>query len=486
MQNNLKDKTLKGTAWSFVDNFITIGVTFIVNIILARILSPEEFGLIGIITIFTAVFNSIVDCGFSSALIRKNNVTDLDYNTIFIFNIVFSVVLAVFLFLSAPLVAHFFSNETLSPLLKVMSVIVIINGFAIIQRTQLVKNVNFKTQAKISLVSATLSGAIGIGMALYGFGVWSLAAQLILKQLFNTILLWIYGKWRPRLEFSVASFKELFSFGWKLLASGIIDTIWNEIYTVVIGKCYSPATLGQYSKAVQFKNLCSNNLLGVVQRVYYPILSSIKEDKERLLSVTSRITQATMFLSVVLMLGLSAASENVIVVLIGEKWLEAAKYLQIICFYGMLFPLQSINLDLLKVAGRSDIHLYLEIVKKIIGIGPLLLGIFINIEWMLWGSLIYNIINYFLNSYFVGKHVGYTTSMQLNDLYGIFGLGLIMFMLVLLVGNIFTSYLLSLVLQIVVGALVVNLGSRIFKIRSYYQIIDIIKQYTHSFIGRKR
>lgn len=484
MSDNLKQKTLKGTAWSFVDNFITIGITFVVNIILARILSPAEFGLIGIITVFTAVFNSIVDCGFSSALIRKTNATSVDYNTIFYFNLLFSFFLAAALFFCSPIIADFFTNDELTPLLKAMSSIIIINGFAIIQRTILTKNVNFRTQAKISLISASTSGIIGITMAVSGGGVWSLAAQLISKQLLNTILLWVFNKWRPKKEFSFQSFKELFNFGWKLLASGIIDTIWNEIYTVVIGKFYTPATLGQYSKAVQFKNLCSNNLLSVVQRVYYPIFSSIKDERERLISVSSRMLKITMYISVVLMLGLSAASQNVILVLIGEKWLEAAKYLQIICFYGMLFPLQSINLDLLKVVGRSDIHLYLEIIKKIIGIGPLVIGIYISIEWMLWGSLVYNIINFFLNSYYVGRKVGYTSRMQIKDLTGIFVLGLTMFSIVLLLNNVTNTPIVSLLIQIIVGGLYVVIISEIFKFDSFLQIVDIAKTYSRKFTKR--
>lgn len=481
MSQNLKDKTLKGTIWSFVDNFITIGITFVVNIILARILSPSEFGLIGIITVFTAVFNSIVDCGFSSALIRKANTTSVDYNTIFYFNIIFSFLLASSLFFCSPLIASFFSSEELTPLLKTMSSIIIINGFAIIQRTILTKNVNFKIQAKISLISATTSGIIGVSMAVSGCGVWSLASQLIAKQLFNTILLWIFNKWRPRKEFSFRSFNELFSFGWKLLASGIIDTIWNEIYTIVIGKFYTPATLGQYSKAVQFKNLCSNNLLSVVQRVYYPIFSSIKDERERLIHVSSKMLKITMFISVVLMLGLSAASNNVILVLIGEKWLESARYLQIICFYGMLFPLQSINLDLLKVVGRSDIHLYLEIIKKIIGIGPLLLGVYIGIEWMLWGSLIYNIINFFLNSYYVGREVGYSSRMQIIDLKEIFAIGLSMYFVVLFLNDITTIPLMSLFIQIIVGGAYVIAISFFLKLDSYTQIVEIIKTYTNKY-----
>ena len=220
-EESLRGKTVKGVGWSFIDSFAGQGITFLVGLVLARLLTPEEYGLIGIVTIFIAVFNSIVDSGFSNALIRKNDAKDIDYNTVFITNMVFSVVLFFALFFSAPFIADFFSRPQLSPLLKVMASIVIINAFAIIQRTLLVKRIDFKTQTKISLVSSITSGVVGIGMAYCGYGVWSLAGQQISRQLLNTLFLWIFTKWYPKLQFSWSSFKELFGFGWKLLVSSL-------------------------------------------------------------------------------------------------------------------------------------------------------------------------------------------------------------------------------------------------------------------------
>lgn len=477
---SLKDKTARGASWSFIDNFITIGITFIINIILARLLSPDEFGLVGIITIFISVFNSIVDCGFSSALIRKTDVKNIDYNTIFIFNLFFSIALSLVLCFAAPLVASYFNLPNLNLLLKVMSVIIVVNGVSIVQTTILVRNIDFKTQARNSLISSSLSGAISVVMAFHGSGVWSLVAQQIIKQLINSMLLWRFSKWHPKLEFSRESFKEQFSFGWKLLVSGIIDTVWNEIYTVVIGKCYSASTLGQYSKSVQFKNLFSNNLTFIVQRVYYPALSSIKNEYDKLLEVSRRVTKVTMFVAIMLMLFVSAASDNIILTLIGEKWMPAAKYLRIISLYGMLFPLQSMNLDLLKVKGRSDLHLYLEIAKKIIGVAPLLLGIFINIEAMLWGSVGYNIINFFLNSYFVGKEMGYRSIMQLRDMLPSFVLGVVMFFCVFSISFLkLKTPFFSLLIQGVVFVVIIILSGEIFKINAYLETRNLTLYFTN-------
>lgn len=249
MAESLTNKTVKGVSWSFIDSISSQGITFLVGLLLARLLTPEDYGLIGIIAIFIAVFNSIVDSGFSNALIRKVDATDKGYNTVFVSNMVVSVVLCFILYLTSPLVADFFERPQLDALLKVMSSVVIINAFAIIQRTLLVKRIDFKTQTKISLISSIASGVVGIGMALKGMGVWLLVGQQISRQLLNTLFLWIYAHWYPKLQFSIESFKELFGFGWKLLVSGLIDTVWKEIYRVVIGKCYSPATLGLYTRA---------------------------------------------------------------------------------------------------------------------------------------------------------------------------------------------------------------------------------------------
>lgn len=473
MSESLKNKTVKGVSWSFVDNIANQGITFLVGLILARILTPEEYGLIGIITIFIAVFNSIVDSGFSNALIRKSDAKDIDFNTVFISNMVMSVVLFFALFFSASFIADFFSQPQLKPLTQVMASIVIINAFAIIQRTILVKNIDFKTQTKVSLIASITSGVVGVGMAFYGLGVWSLVGQQISRQSLNTLFLWFYAKWYPKLQFSWQSFKELFGFGWKLLVSGLIDTVWREIYQVVIGKCYSAATLGQYTRAHHFSSIFSSNLSTIIQRVSFPVLSAIQDDKERLKEGYRRVIKVTMLVTFVLMLGLAAVSKPMIQVLVGEQWLIAAGFLPIICLQMMLYPLHSINLNMLQVQGRSDLFLKLEIIKKCVAVIPLLLGIFINIYWMLWGSVVTGIFAYYLNSYYSGKFLNYSMMAQVKDILPSFGIAVITATMAYGVSWLPLSPFILLPLQLFVGAIVTIALCEWTKLEEYKEIKKI-------------
>lgn len=472
-EETLRGKTIKGARWSLIDNIANQGITFLVGLVLARLLTPEEYGLIGIITIFIAVFNSIVDSGFSNALIRKTDARDIDYNTVFITNLVVSVVLFFALFFSAPFIADFFSQPLLKPLSQVMASIVIINAFAIIQRTLLVKRIDFKTQTKISLISSITSGVIGIGMAFYGYGVWSLAGQQISRQLLNTIFLWVYARWYPKLQFSWNSFKELFGFGWKLLVSSLIDTVWKEIYQVVIGKCYSSATLGQYTRAQQFGSIFSSNLNSIIQRVSYPVLSSIQNDKERLKQAYRRVIKVTMLVTFTLMLGLAAVSKPMIQVLVGDQWLMAASLLPIICFQMMLYPLHSLNLNMLQVQGRSDLFLRLEIIKKCVAVIPILLGIFIDIYWMLWGSVCTGFFAYYLNSYYSGKYLNYSMMAQLKDILPSFGVAALMAVVTYIVSLLPLSPYLLLPLQLLVGTIVTVLLCECFRLEEYRELKGI-------------
>lgn len=474
MAKSLKNKAVKGVGWSFADNIFNQGITFVVGLVLARILTPQEYGLIGIITIFIAIFNSIVDSGFSNALIRKNDVKDIDYNTVFITNLVLSLILFAIMFLSAPLIAEFFNQQELIPLTRVMSCIVIINAFAIIQRTILVKNIDFKTQTKVSLIASLISGSIGIYMAVSGFGVWSLVAQQISRQMLNSILLWIWAKWYPKLEFSINSFKELFGFGWKLLLSGLISTVWNEIYQVVIGKCYSPATLGQYTRAHQFGSIFSSNLTAVVQRVSYPILSEIKDDKIRLKYTYKKVIKVTMLLTFSCMLGLAAIAEPMIVSLIGVQWLSAVPFLQIICLSMMFYPLHAINLNMLQVQGRSDLFLKLEILKKIIAIGPLILGIFINIYWMLFGSVLIGMVSYYLNAFYSGSFLNYSIGEQIRDILPSFGVSAFMATIVYGLSYINISPIPLLFILIFVGFAIEIALCELLQIEAYMEIKNIV------------
>ena len=416
MTESLKNKTVKGVGWSFIDNLSSSGITFLVGLILARLLTPSEYGIMAILTIFIAVSNSIVDSGFSNALIRKTDARRVDYNTVFLFNLLISGLLYVVLFLAAPAISRFFKEPVLVEVMRVIGWVLVINALAIIPRTLFVKEVNFKTQTKVSLIASISSGVIGIGMALAGLGVWSLVGQQLSRQLLNTLFLWIYCTWRPAWEFSMQSFKELFGFGSKLLLSGLLDTVFKEIYSLVIGRCYTSAQLGQYTRASQFNQIFSSNLTSVIQRVSYPVLSSIQNEPERLREAYRKVIKSTMLISFACMLGLAAVARPLILILIGEKWLPAVGFLQIICFSGMLYPLHAINLNILQVKGRSDLFLRLEIIKKIIAVGPLVLGVLFSIEYMLWGSVCTSLIAYFLNSYYSADLINYPTKEQIKDI----------------------------------------------------------------------
>ena len=416
MSDSLRHKTIHGVGWSFVDNISSSGITFLVGLVLARLLTRAEYGVMAMIAIFIAISNSIIDSGFSNALIRKTHVERVDYNTVFYFNLTVSILIYIFLYLAAPIISVFFKEPILVEVTRVMGWILIINALAIIPRTQFVRDVNFKTQTKVSLISSVSSGFIGIGMALGGLGVWSLVGQQLSRQLLNTLFLWLYSKWHPVWEFSMKSFKELFGFGSKLLLSGLLDTIYKNIYYIVIGRFYTSAQLGQYTRAEQFNTIFSSNLTSVVQRVSYPVLSSIQEEPERLREAYRKIIKITMMVTFACMLGLAAVSKSLIVILIGDKWLPAVYFLQIICFSGMLYPLHAINLNMIQVRGRSDLILKLEVIKKIIAIVPIIIGVFCGIEYMLWGSVLTSFIAYFLNSRYSASLIFYPTKEQIKDI----------------------------------------------------------------------
>ena len=474
MSESLKKKTVRGTFWSAVDSVSSQGVTFLVGLVLARLLTPHEYGLIGYIMILVAVLNSIVDSGFSNALIRKKDAGETDYSTVFIFNLAVSLVMVAAMILVAGPFSRFFKEPQLVPLVRVMSVIVVINALALIQRTRLVKSVDFKTQTKASLTSSVASGAVGLAMAFCGLGVWSLVGQQISRQLINTVCLWILNKWKPTWQFSWSSFRELFGFGWKLLVSGLIDTVWKEIYQLVIGKFYSTSTLGQYTRGKQFSDIFSSNMTSIVQRVSYPVLSSIQDERERMKEGYRKIIRTTMLASFVLLFGLSAVAESLLTVLIGPQWKEAAHYLQIICFTASLYPLHAINLNMLQVQGRSDLFLKLEIVKKIIAVGPLSIGVFIGIDWMLWSSVVTSIINYWLNSSYSGTLIGYSTWTQIKDILPSFGVAAVMCICVFALTLLGLRPAWMLIVQLFTGAVIVTGLCEAFRLPEYIEIKDTV------------
>ena len=484
-QESLKNKTIKGVGWSAADALLGQGVTFIVGLVLARLLSPDEYGLIGICLIFTTVLNGIVDSGFSNALIRKKEVTDEDYNTMFTTNMAISIVLYVLLFISAPLVSDFFHRIELTALVRVTGLILFLNALSITQVTILTKNIDFKTKTKASLVSAIISGVIGIAMAFMGYGVWSLVAQQLSKQLLYTLCLWVLNKWWPKLTFYNDSFKYMWGFGWKLLASGILNNVWNQLYQVVIGRCYTSSTLGHYTRANECASIFSSNLTTIIQRVTFPVLSELQDDKKKLLLSYRKLIKVSMFVTVICMFALGAMAEPMIYSLIGPQWHQAATFLPFICITMSLYPLHAINLNMLQVQGRSDLFLYLEIVKKIITLIPIFIGAFVGVYWMLCASIFTGFIAFLLNSWFTGKFLNYSSWQQLKDVLPSYLIALFIGFIVYLLKFLPLSYNLIFPLQILATIIVGWIVNRIINLEEYCEIknivLTVIKKYGKKF-----
>ena len=470
----LKEKTINGLLWSFVDNFAGQGISFFVGIILARILSPREFGLIGMITIFIAISQSFIDSGFSQALIRKKDCSSEDYSTVFYFNLATGILFFAGLFLAAPAISVFFHEPALKSIVQVLGLILVINSVTIIQLTILTKRIDFKLQARISVIASIISGAIAITLALLSFGVWSLVALQLSKQAINSFFLWRWNNWKPIFVFSKSSFKELFGFGSKLLISGLINTIYENIYYLIIGKYFLARDLGYYTRADQFKNLPSQNLNSVIGRVSYSVLSSIQTDIPRLRNNYQKLIRSSMLISFILMLGMASVAKPMILTLIGVKWLPSVVYLQMLCFVGMFYPLHALNLDMLNVQGRSDLFLRLEIIKKILAVPTIVIGVFFGIKIMIIGMFVNNLIAYYLNSYWSGKMIGYSSIQQVKDILPSLFLALIVNGIVFSISFLgITSSLILLLIQITTGALLTISICEAFKFKDYLYIKNI-------------
>ncbi len=465
---SLKSRTVTGLTWSFIDNFSRRGITFVVGIILARLLTPVEFGLIGMIAIFIAISQSLIDSGFTQALIRKENCTQTDYSTVFYFNLFVGVVLYSILFFSANSISSFYDEPQLKSLVQVLSFGIIINAFAIVQRARLIKSINFKLQTKISIIASICSGVIGIIVVYLGKGVWGLVIYNLLDNTFTSLLLWVWNKWRPSLLFSNKSFNEMFSFGYKLTVSGLIDTVYKNIFLIIIGKYYSAAELGFYTRADQFNKLPSQNITSVIQRVSFPVLSEIQNDIPRLKTAYQKLIKSTMLITFACMFLLIAIAKPLLFTLIGEKWLPSVIYLQLLGFVGMLYPLHAINLNMLIVQGRSDLFLKLEVVKKALAIPVIMFGVFMSIEVMIVGMIVLSMISYFLNSYYSGNQIGYTSFQQLKDILPSFILSLFIGGIVYLI-SLFIKLPIFLILttQLLVGGGLFFVLAELFKMQDY-------------------
>ena len=384
--------------------------------IMARILTPADYGLIGMLTIFIAVSQSLIDSGFSQALIRKQDRSEIDNSTVFYFNIGVGIVLYILLYFLAPLISHFYNEPQLIPITRVVGLSLVFNSLAVVQRALLTIKLDFKTQAKASFSGALVSGTAGIYMAYTGFGVWAIVWQQISNLLITTCLLWFLSSWKPVWVYSWKSFKYLFGFGSKLLAAGLLDTIFNNIYLIVIGKYFKASDLGYYTRAHQFTYFASSNVTGIFQRVTYPVLCTIQYDNVRLRDVYRRLLRTSAFIVFPLMMGMTAVAKPMVVSFLTEKWLFSADIIQVLCFAQMWYPIHAINLNLLQVKGRSDLFLKLEIVKKAMTILMLCVTLPLGLIPMCVGMVISSIVALVINTYYTGKLIHLGFFIQMKDL----------------------------------------------------------------------
>ena len=452
MADSLKNRTVKGVVWSSVERFSVQGVQFLVMLVIARILDPKDFGLVGMLAIFLAVAQSLIDSGFSQALIRKQDRTEIDNSTVFYFNIIASLFLYFLLYTIAPWVAGFYNESQLTSLMRVLCLVIVINSFAVVQRALYTATINFKTQAKASFTAAIFSGVIGVWMAYSNFGVWTLVWQQLIYAGINTFLLWGYSSWCPRLAYSWKSFREMFAFGSKLLVSGLLDTLYNNIYLLIIGKVFNAASLGYYSQADRFTKLPSSNITGILQRVTYPVLCTLQDNDDKLREDYLKLLRLSAFIIFPLMCLLAGVAYPLVELLLGAKWRFAATLIIPLCFNMMWYPIHAINLNLLQVKGRSDLFLKLEIVKKVIGVTILVCTVPFGLLVMCYAGIVQSIIALIINTHYTGKMIGVGFLKQMYDLSGTLMTSILMFFIALLsisiVDNIFFQVVIGVIASI--------------------------------------
>lgn len=409
MSQSVKQQTVNSAKWVFLDKGANQGVSFLFSILMARILMPDDFGVLAIITVVVNITAIFVDSGFSSALIRKPNLVERDLSTVFYFNVLIALVCYLIVFAISPFLASFFKMPILTNALRVQALSLIIQSFAAVQIAVLTIRLDFKSLAIRSVIASIISCVIALGMAYMGLGIWALVAQTLLYSLINMLLISFYSKWRPKTGFSKASFIELGGYGSKLLLSSLIQTIYQELSSILIGRFYTAKELGYYKRGSDFAGIPSGAINGVISKVTFPILAKIQDDKERLINVYRKYIQSVSLVMFIFCVTLAALAKPLILVVLGEKWSEAIIYLQIFSLSCMFNHISSINLNLLKVIGRSDLYLRLEIIKKIISIIMLICAVQISVLAICISMFIYNQISIIINTYYTGKlfNMGY-------------------------------------------------------------------------------
>ena len=479
MTTNLKSKTISSLFWRFAERTGAQGVTLIVTIILARILDPEVYGTIALVTVFTTIIQVFVDSGMANALIQKKNADELDFSTVFYFNLLFAIGLYGILWGVAPLIALFYENSELTSILRVLGITVIISGIRNIQQAFVSKNLLFK-KFFYSTLCGTVGGAlVGIIMAISGFGVWALVFQQIVNALLDTVVLWITVKWRPSFEFSISRLTGLISYGWKLLASSLIDTIYNNLQQLIIGKWYTASELGYYNQGNRIPNLIVSNINASIDSVLLPVISKEQDDHLAVKQMTRRAIKTSSYIMLPMMIGLFCIAEPLVKILLTDKWLPCVPFLRVFCLTYALYPIHTANLSAIKALGRSDIYLKLEIVKKIVGIIILMISMTLGAYAIAIGLLITSILSTMINSYPNKRLMEYGYFEQVKDLAPNLILAIVMGCIIFPLSYIQLNTVGILILQIFIGAISYLLASYITHNENFRYIIASGKEILH-------
>lgn len=479
MADNLKNKTLHALFWSATERIGLQMIQFVVSIILARLLLPEEFGLIAMLVIFIAIADAFINSGFGQALIQKKEATHIDECSIFYFNALIGFLAAVLLCLAAPWIADFYNQPQLILIIYALSFNLILSALGLIQVTLLSKHLNFKVQQKVSFISAIGSGTIGVTMALNGFGVWSLVTMQLTNTLFRTSLLWLFNTWRPSWTFSFSALRSMFGFGSRIFLVGLANALFVNIYSLVIAKLFSPMALGFYTRAESLQRLPVLTIGGVINQVTFPMFSSIQDDKPRLKRALSKALNMMVLIVFPMMVGLAIVAKPLVLVLLTEKWLPSVPYLQLFCVIGMLYPIQLINLSVLNAQGRSDLFLRVQVVLYIL----ITINVLITYRWgiaaMIYGQIAVSFLACYLCAYYTQKMLDCSITEQIRNLIPSLALsGLMGLAVYTLKYALITDELILLIAQIVTGIVLYSVMCYFLRISSFMEIIKLIKTRT--------
>lgn len=478
MAENLKTKATTGVLWTAIEKYSTVLIQFISSIILARLLTPYDYGCIGMLSIFVVLAQTIIDGGFGAALIQKKQPTQADYSTIFWWNLGMAFLLYAILFLSAPAISRFYDIPLLRDVLRVQGLVLFLNALNIIQRNRLQKELNFKVLSKVTIITSIISLCVTIYMAYRGFGVWALVTQYLLVAAIPAIVFWVFMKWRPNVSFSKKSFKELFGFGFFVFMSSLINTFCSKLSSLLIGKLYSPVTLGYYSKAVSTENLASTSISSVMAQVTFPLYSQVQDDKVILGNMIRRFSMTIAFITFPMMALLMLTAKPIFVLLYSERWLASVPYFQIMCLVGLSECLQAVNAQTIAAIGKSKLMFYWTIIKRTVGMTFIIGGLFwFGMKGLLAGVVIYNWFCYFVNIGLVSKHIGYRWNKQLYDLLPITAVTVLGAGAAFLIGHFcdFNMYLDGLLKLAVFSFLFIG-WIVIFKPESYQYFLTILPQ----------